>query len=108
MRKYHVIEESKMSIDILPDNLEILKKIKGFADFKGTTHEEYRAYGNIEQRKHCLNSDLGSVKTKEGVSYWVLSYPHNDELKGDIKGVSISLTEDELNNFGFDVEEIIE
>ena len=105
--RYNVIKESNIELTLLEETKQILVKQKGFESFEGSTHKDYREYGQIEHVKTCPNTTFGYEETKEGVPYWVLPYPSSPILdvvrKEGEEVICVSLTETELLNFGFDV-----
>jgi len=109
--RYNVIKESNINLKILEEIKDLLKSQTGLTGFEGSTHKEFREYGQEDFINKGFSSTFGYERTKEGVSYWVLPYPYNVVLDVERKEgeeiISQTLTGEELNNFGFDVEEIV-
>ena len=108
--RYHIIKESNIELEILPEIKELLKAQTGLTGFEGSTHKEFREYGQSDFINKGFSSTFGYERTKEGDSYWVLPYPYNEALDVERKEgaeiISQTLTVEELENFGFDVEEL--
>ena len=110
MYVYNIIKESDLSLKMLDSSILEFKKTKDFVDFEGETHEDLRVHGQAKKVGNGEKSTFGYTRTKEGVSYWVLPYPENTILGTErVEGgevVSKTYTQNELLEFGFDVEEI--
>ena len=108
--RYHIIKESNIELEILPEIKDLLKAQTGLIGFEGSTHNELRVFGQQNHINKGFSSSFGYDKTKDGASYWVLPYPYNEALDVERKEgaeiISQTLTVEELENFGFDVEEI--
>lgn len=93
------MKESDMGLELLPLSKHVLQIGKGFT---GDTHQDLKEFGTPYN---------GYTRTKEGVAYWVLPYYYVEQLDVErvVDGVLVAKTYilDELNSFGFDVEEII-
>ncbi len=106
--RYHIIKESYLNLELLEESKEILKK----DGFEGSNHEELKQFN---QSKHDSiyggSVTCGYTRTKDSEPYWVLPYPYNanlDVVRDDDEGnvISKTYTLEELNNFGFDVEDV--
>lgn len=108
--KYNVIKVSDLELHLLETSKKEICKSKGYDCFDGVDHKDLKDFGQIEHIKTCPSSTYGYERTKDGVPYWVLPYPSNPILDIDRKEgdeiICYSLTLEQLDNFGFDVEEI--
>lgn len=96
--RYHIIKEANIDLELLPLSKHVLQIGKGFT---GDTHAELRDFGSPYN---------GYQKNKGGVEYWVLPYYYVDQLdvQREVEGVVVAqtLTLEEFNTFGWDVEEV--